>query len=299
MPRYAELIYNGFWFSPEREMLQAAIDLSQQQVCGTVRLKLYKGSAPPRRPQVRRLALFASPRHLRGRCGRLRPEGRGRLHQIERAAPAPPRPTRPGAKPGLRRRLAAISALRRRGVDLSTLVHWQSRGKWITSRVWSCPTRADRANLPLSIAVNAIVSWPRSPAGQVMIRRLYEIDAMSASAASAKMCGTVSKPCPYMVRMRWSVIGKGRIVRPSPMSVVPGLRPRKIGARGVGRRTGLGLAERASERFLVNHTVHGKSIRHRRERRATSSACQGRPFEVARAGLEVPGVKCPSGPTRR
>lgn len=45
MPRYAELIYNGFWFSPEREMLQAAIDKSQEHVEGTVRLKLYKGSA--------------------------------------------------------------------------------------------------------------------------------------------------------------------------------------------------------------------------------------------------------------
>ncbi|WP_404710740.1 argininosuccinate synthase [Sphingomonas sp. MMS24-J13] len=43
-PRYAELIYNGFWFSPEREMLQAAIDHSQTKVTGTVRLKLYKGS---------------------------------------------------------------------------------------------------------------------------------------------------------------------------------------------------------------------------------------------------------------
>jgi argininosuccinate synthase len=42
-PRYAELIYNGFWFSPEREMLQAAIDHSQAKVTGTVRLKLYKG----------------------------------------------------------------------------------------------------------------------------------------------------------------------------------------------------------------------------------------------------------------
>jgi argininosuccinate synthase len=45
MPRYAELIYNGFWFSPEREMLQALIDKSQEHVTGTVRLKLYKGSA--------------------------------------------------------------------------------------------------------------------------------------------------------------------------------------------------------------------------------------------------------------
>ena len=44
MPKYAELVYNGFWFAPEREMLQAAIDLSQQYVTGQVRLKLYKGN---------------------------------------------------------------------------------------------------------------------------------------------------------------------------------------------------------------------------------------------------------------
>src|SRR5213079_340542 len=45
MPRYAELIYNGFWFAPEREMLQALIDRSQEHVSGTVRMKLYKGNA--------------------------------------------------------------------------------------------------------------------------------------------------------------------------------------------------------------------------------------------------------------
>jgi argininosuccinate synthase len=44
MPRYAELIYNGFWFAPEREMLQAAIDKSQDNVTGSVTLKLYKGN---------------------------------------------------------------------------------------------------------------------------------------------------------------------------------------------------------------------------------------------------------------
>jgi argininosuccinate synthase len=44
MPRYAEMIYNGFWFAPEREMLQAAIDRSQELVEGEVRLKLYKGN---------------------------------------------------------------------------------------------------------------------------------------------------------------------------------------------------------------------------------------------------------------
>jgi argininosuccinate synthase len=45
MPKYAKLLYEGFWFSPEREMLQAAIDTSQEHVTGEVRLKLYKGSA--------------------------------------------------------------------------------------------------------------------------------------------------------------------------------------------------------------------------------------------------------------
>ena len=44
MPRYAELIYNGFWYSPEREMLQALIDRSQEHVEGDVHIKLYKGN---------------------------------------------------------------------------------------------------------------------------------------------------------------------------------------------------------------------------------------------------------------
>ena len=44
MPRYAKLIYNGYWFSPEREMLQALIDKSQEYMSGVVRLKLYKGA---------------------------------------------------------------------------------------------------------------------------------------------------------------------------------------------------------------------------------------------------------------
>jgi argininosuccinate synthase len=44
MPRYAELIYNGYWFSPEREMLQALIDHSQKRVTGRVRVRLYKGN---------------------------------------------------------------------------------------------------------------------------------------------------------------------------------------------------------------------------------------------------------------
>jgi argininosuccinate synthase len=43
MPKYAELVYNGYWWSPERKMLQMAIDESQQYVNGVVRVKLYKG----------------------------------------------------------------------------------------------------------------------------------------------------------------------------------------------------------------------------------------------------------------
>jgi argininosuccinate synthase len=45
IPRYAELVYYGYWFAPEREMLQTAIDESQKAVTGTARLRLYKGSA--------------------------------------------------------------------------------------------------------------------------------------------------------------------------------------------------------------------------------------------------------------
>ena len=44
MPKYAKMIYNGFWFAPERKMLQAAIDQTQSVVNGEVRLKLYKGN---------------------------------------------------------------------------------------------------------------------------------------------------------------------------------------------------------------------------------------------------------------
>jgi argininosuccinate synthase len=47
IPRYADMIYNGFWFSPERELLQKTMDETQKTVNGTVRLKLYKGTCTP------------------------------------------------------------------------------------------------------------------------------------------------------------------------------------------------------------------------------------------------------------
>ena len=86
MPRYAELVYYGFWFSPEREMLQALVDKSQEHVEGEVTLKLYKGNVIVIGRSIAEVALLRQDRHLRGRRRRLRPEGRGRLHQAECAA---------------------------------------------------------------------------------------------------------------------------------------------------------------------------------------------------------------------
>ncbi len=88
MPRYAELIYNGFWFAPEREMLQALIDKSQEPVEGTVRGEALQGQYVGDRPQVREEPLQPEARHLRGRRRRLRPARCGRVHQAERAAAA-------------------------------------------------------------------------------------------------------------------------------------------------------------------------------------------------------------------
>ena len=86
MPRYAELIYYGFWFAPEREMLQALIDKSQEHVEGEVTLKLYKGNVIVIGRVEPEIALRQQDRHLRGRRRRLRPEGRRGLHQAQRAA---------------------------------------------------------------------------------------------------------------------------------------------------------------------------------------------------------------------
>ena len=88
MPRYASLIYNGFWFAPEREMLQAAIDKSQEHVTGRVTVKLYKGNATVIGRESAPIALRPGPGHLRGRQRRLRPPRRGGLHPAERAAAA-------------------------------------------------------------------------------------------------------------------------------------------------------------------------------------------------------------------
>ena len=62
MPRYAELVYNGFWFAPEREMLQAAIDESQKVVTGTVPHQALQGQRHGGRPQVAEQPLFGSHR---------------------------------------------------------------------------------------------------------------------------------------------------------------------------------------------------------------------------------------------
>jgi argininosuccinate synthase len=86
MPKYAELIYNGFWFTPEREMLQSAIDKSQEFVSGRVTLKLFKGSGRGDRAREQIFALRSGACDLRGGSGGLRPSRRRRLHQAQRAA---------------------------------------------------------------------------------------------------------------------------------------------------------------------------------------------------------------------
>ena len=89
MPRYASMIYTGYWWSPERLALQALIDNTQQTVNGWVRIKLYKGNVIVVSRDSKTDSLFdPDHRHLRGRPGRLQPEGRPRFHPPQRAAHA-------------------------------------------------------------------------------------------------------------------------------------------------------------------------------------------------------------------
>ena len=80
MPRYAKLIYNGYWWSPERKVMQALIDASQDIVNGRVRLKLYKGRRLRRRPLVRRQPVRRRRRNVRGRRRRLSSGRRRGVH---------------------------------------------------------------------------------------------------------------------------------------------------------------------------------------------------------------------------
>ena len=93
MPKYAELVYNGFWFAPEREMLQAAIDKSQEFVTRPRPAQALQGQCHRRRPREPLFALRSGPGDLRGRRGRLRPPRRRGLHQAQRPAAAHARPT--------------------------------------------------------------------------------------------------------------------------------------------------------------------------------------------------------------
>ncbi len=72
-PKFAEFVYNGFWFSPEMDFLMAAIDKSQEVVDGVVRLALYKGNVYADRAAVAQLALRPGP-ELDGHRGRVRPD---------------------------------------------------------------------------------------------------------------------------------------------------------------------------------------------------------------------------------
>ena len=85
MPRYAEMIYNGYWYAPEREVLQKMIDEAQLTVSGTARLKLFKGNCTVVGKKIGRVPLLPRFRHLRRRPG-VRSERRRRLHPPERPA---------------------------------------------------------------------------------------------------------------------------------------------------------------------------------------------------------------------
>ena len=107
MPRYASMIYNGYWWAPERVALQTLIDHTQQTVNGWVRVKLYKGNVIVVVARFEdRLAVRHEHRHLRRRRRRLQPGRRRRLHQAQRAAHAHrrggARQARPVSRPGLR-----------------------------------------------------------------------------------------------------------------------------------------------------------------------------------------------------
>ncbi len=93
MPRYAELIYNGFWFAPERRMLQALIDASQASVTGRVRAEALQGQRDRDRPRKPEQPVFRPRGDVRGRRRRLRPGRCAGLHQLQalrlRLAPRP------------------------------------------------------------------------------------------------------------------------------------------------------------------------------------------------------------------
>ena len=88
MPRYAEMIYNGFWFAPEREMLQAAIDRSQEFVSGRVMLRLHKGNVAVIGRESKYSLYDQDLGDVRGRRRRLRSSRRAGFHPAQRAAPA-------------------------------------------------------------------------------------------------------------------------------------------------------------------------------------------------------------------
>ena len=83
--KYSELVFNGLWFSPEREALQALITEAQRDVTGLVRLKFHKGNMNRRRLQKSEESLRFSNRHDGRRHVGIRPERRHRFHSPERA----------------------------------------------------------------------------------------------------------------------------------------------------------------------------------------------------------------------
>jgi argininosuccinate synthase (EC 6.3.4.5) len=111
MPKYASLIYNGYWWSPERRALQALIDDTQTRVNGEVRLKLYKGAVYNLGRRSKDSLFDANLSTFEDDRGAVQPEGRGRVHSPQWPAPAHGGEAGPALKPPFWLRRLALPSI--------------------------------------------------------------------------------------------------------------------------------------------------------------------------------------------
>ena len=180
MPRYAELIYNGFWFSPERRMLQALIDESQNSVTRPRAAEAVQGQCVGDRPRVAQQSVFAERRHLRGGPGRLRPVRRAGLHQAERAAPAA------GRDGGTARRQPVTSGPDRSNAGLAT------EADHATTRS-DCGERSPPAS-----------RRPRAPRGSAVVLELFTSQGCSSCPPADALLGQLAQR-PTVIALAWHV----------------------------------------------------------------------------------------------
>ena len=178
MPRYAALVYNGFWFSPEREALQRLVDDIAQAITGTARLKLYKGAVTVLGRKAPQQPVPPRHRHVRGGLG-LRPARRAGLHQAQRAAPADPQRARRCGPAAGGRDSTAMARRGRADRDRHGRVHRVHPARRVRRPAGTLLAAADRVGIVLGACV--IVFAPVS----TMISRVSEPDLDPAISALA------------------------------------------------------------------------------------------------------------------